>query len=149
MENWNESKKALKTELKKKFPEVKFSLTKSNYDTLRIKFTDSIYTLTDVQTFVRKFEGKDFDGMQDLESYVDTGLAFGYIFVEWERTEDFNKNIYDTKIKNKNFGGFDFNMEYADFLKLDFYSSAFPKGFTDMYGLNPENMIYRNCFNND
>ena len=54
-----ETKKEIASLLKANFPNVKFSLTKRNYDTLNINYTDGINAKL-VNTIVDKFEGKTF-----------------------------------------------------------------------------------------
>lgn len=139
--NWNESKKILKIELKKEFPEIKFSMRKSNYNTLRISYIDSDTTEQEVRNFVLKFEGKSFDGMIDLESYIDTGLAFGYIFIEREITQKKYEEIYIENIYDKSFDGVLLDMCYNEFLELNFYSNEYEN--LKNWGHNPQNMIYR------
>lgn len=138
--NWSNSKKVLKKELESNFPGVKFSLRKHNYDTLDIDYVDTNINAQKVRDLTMKFEGKTFDGMIDLESYVNTGLAFGYIFINREITDKKYEEVYNNTLKNWSFDGCKLSMNYQEFIKLSFtgeYENL------KSWGHDPYNMLYR------
>jgi TusA-related sulfurtransferase len=61
----------IREELKKKYPTTKFSVRSQKYSggsSINIYWTDGAST-SDVESFVRQFEGCQFDGGQDLKTY--------------------------------------------------------------------------------
>ena len=64
--------KAIRVELKKLFPTVKFSVTSQTYsmgDSVRIDWTDGV-TTDQVNVIVRKYQYGSFDGMTDSYNYT-------------------------------------------------------------------------------
>lgn len=85
-DNYKTAKKNLIFELKKAFPTVKFSVTKHNYDTMNINYTDGV-TTEQVKKIANKYEGKGFDGMTDCQysktsHFNDFYGSVGYLFIE-------------------------------------------------------------------
>jgi len=71
-----ETAKLIRQEIKKHFPNTKFSVRSSSYSmgaSIHISWTDGERTKT-VEAIVKGFEGKSFDGMNDLASYQDSWL---------------------------------------------------------------------------
>ena len=140
--SWSESKKVLKELLKKNFPNVNFRLTKHHYDTLDIDYSDYDLQVSEVGKVVASFEGKSFDGMEDYESIINTGYAFGYIFVNREITEDQYKRKYETEVKGNSYDGVLLDMEFDDFVNyVEFYEKPYLK--LQNYGIAPYNFLYR------
>jgi hypothetical protein len=91
------AKKNIIFELKTAFPSVKFSVTKRNYNTMTISWTDGVKT-EQVSKITNKYSGKDFDGMQDMEINISTAFnsyfgEVGYLFLE----RDFSKDVFNKK----------------------------------------------------
>ena len=124
--------------LKANFPNVKFSLTKRNYDTLNINYTDGINAKF-IESIIDKFEGKSFDGMTDSESFTKAHNNFnvGYIFVNRHISNDYYKEVYNQYVKN-HYNGEVFEQDFNDFI-----SDRFGKNDYCGFGISPENVIYR------
>jgi len=64
--------KAIRAELKKAFPSIKFSVTSENYsmgDAVRISYTNGVPT-KDVEAITNKYQYGDFDSMTDMYKYT-------------------------------------------------------------------------------
>lgn len=86
--------KLLRTELKEKFPGVKFSVTSENYsmgDNVQIRYTATRTTpkVKDVEKLTLKFNAGHFDSTTDCYEYTNrgTGPTSKYIFVDADTTE--------------------------------------------------------------
>ena len=62
-----EAAKAIRKELKAKFPNTKFSV-RSDYNSVRIEWTDG-YTLDEVDAVVQRYKAGSFNGMIDMYEY--------------------------------------------------------------------------------
>jgi len=71
-----ETAKLIRQVLKQQFPQVKFSVRSQSYSggaSINIHWTDGPRTKT-VESYVKGFEGRSFDGMNDLASIQDSWL---------------------------------------------------------------------------
>lgn len=71
--------KAIRTELKQLYPQIKFSVTSENFaggDAVRVGYTDGVKE-KDIEEVLKKYEYGSFDGMTDSYDYnnVIEGLA--------------------------------------------------------------------------
>jgi len=65
-----ETNKLLRKALKDNFPDIKFSVRKSDSSCTRISFSASHATGEQVNKIAQNFRGADFDGMTDCENSV-------------------------------------------------------------------------------
>jgi hypothetical protein len=134
--NFQVLKKEISAELKKIFPQQKFSLTKHNHDCLYISWTDGVNDIL-VDEVVKKYEGKQFCGMRDLESYSNY-RGIGYVFTKRTISEEFSQNIFNKYLKGKLFSRVVIPESYKDFLEL-----KFDQEMRNNYGFSPSNWLYR------
>ena len=81
-----ETAKLIRALLKRKFPNVKFSVRSSKYSggsSIRVSWTDGP-TAKLVDAYVQPFSGASFDGMQDLKSYHDCWMKDGCAYFNQE-----------------------------------------------------------------
>jgi hypothetical protein len=113
--------------LKKQFPTVKFSVSCSRGSVVNVRWEDGPTTKA-VERVAKKFEGADFDGMQDLKTYKDSTLNgervhFGADYVFCSRT--FSRALLDQVIAENHrryrvavginqWGGFDVSGDMGD-----------------------------------
>lgn len=91
----SETAKLIRIQLKKQFPNTKFSVRSSSYSggaSIRISWIDG-QTQKTVERYVRGFEGSSFDGMNDLKSYQDCWLLPDGSAVLAERPESYGGSI--------------------------------------------------------
>jgi hypothetical protein len=115
--------KNIRKELKKAFPEIKFSIRKIHYGSITISYNDGIPE-KDVETIVLKYEEGNFNGMEDIYEYNNNVFPklFGgakYIFIERTISEENRKKIIDELSESY---GIDFNDEQAVYNKFKDYS---------------------------
>jgi hypothetical protein len=76
-----ETAKIIKKELKKLYPLIKFSV-RTKIWTIYIDYEDG-YKRKEIEDIADKYQGSDFDGMQDLQTYrKDCVYRTDYIFVQ-------------------------------------------------------------------
>lgn len=73
-----ESAKAIRIELKETFPATKFSVRTSRGGSIHIEWTDGPSSAA-VEAITTKFDGKGFDGMIDLQYYINGWMLDGKI----------------------------------------------------------------------
>jgi hypothetical protein len=139
-----ETKKKLVKALNDKFGKGNFRINKHNgTDSIDIHWNYKTgILLNDVKSITDNFKGRFFNAMDDIET-TDNYQGIGYIFLHVDITEDDKKKYYNDNIKNKDIFGFDFNMEYEDFIGeggKEFFEDT---GRCYMYGHNAENFFYR------
>ena len=94
--------KMIRKDLKEAFKGVKFSVKSDKYSggsSINISYTDGP-TVDEVKNIVAKYEGADFDGMQDLKTNKDIiidGVAYlggpDFIFVNRDYSKEFTENV--------------------------------------------------------
>lgn len=110
--------KAIKEELKKAFPFIKFSVTSDNYsmgDSVRIHYTDGV-KLSRIEEITDKYQYGSFNGMEDI--YENTNERSDipqakYVNVDRRRSEDAEKTIIDI-LKKEVDPDFDTNKRYGE-----------------------------------
>lgn len=96
---------AIKAELKKAFPEIKFSVKSHNYsggDSVRISYNDAV-PVKQIETITDKYQYGNFNGMEDIYEYSnsrDDIPQSKYVFVDREISEA-NKQIVKSEIEKK------------------------------------------------
>lgn len=103
-----ETAKLVRQALKEAFPEVRFYVRSDSYAggaSIRVRWTDGP-VVAQVDPIVKGFAGASFDGMADLQSYVDSTLngepvSFGANYVFTRRDEDEEKVAAVTEILTK------------------------------------------------
>jgi hypothetical protein len=127
----------IKSELKKKYPHVKFSVTGS-YDCINVSWTNGI-TVKMVEEITSKYKLGRFDGMTDSYEYTnkrDDVPQVSYIFLNRTISDD----IYESKFneyKKKYSGWESLNNMYDNTINMMGYN---PAGFI-MLGYNPAGFI--------
>lgn len=119
--------KQVKTELKKAFPNVKFSVT-SDYNSVRVSWTNGV-TVAMVEEITSKYKMGRFDGMTDSYEYTNRRHDIpqvSYVFLN----RDISQDIYEAKFK-------EFKAYYADWKDLEnMYDNSIP-----MSGYSPIGFI--------
>ena len=115
--NWSESKKYLKKELKEEFPSIRFYFRKDR-NTLFLSYIDGNIPEAEVIRFVKIFEGKAFDGMNDSTTYFNTKLAFGYIIVSREVTDKKLEQIFNDYVYLRTLNNVNFDLTFEEFMSL-------------------------------
>lgn len=119
--------KQVKTELKKAFPNVKFSVT-SDYNSVRVSWTNGV-TVAMVDEITSKYKMGHFDGMTDSYEYTNRRHDIpqvSYVFL----TRDISEDIYEAKFA-------EYKAYYAAWENLtDMNDSSVP-----MQGYNPRGFI--------
>lgn len=84
---------AIRKELKKHFPQTKFSVTSEGYsmgDNVRVKYKGGP-SLQEIKNLLARYEYGSFDGMHDIynnDNIIDGIPQTKYLFIDRERTED-------------------------------------------------------------
>ena len=63
--NTADTAKLIRTELKAKYPAIKFSVRKERFNVIAINFDGTADTQNEIYRLVEKYRGGDFDGMTD------------------------------------------------------------------------------------
>lgn len=117
----------VKSELKKVFPNVKFSVT-SDYNCVRINWTNGV-TVAMVEEIVSKYKLGHFDGMTDSYEYSNRRHDIpqvDYVFL----SRDISEDIYQSKFE-------EYKKYYSDWENLtDMYDNSI-----HMQGYNPRGFI--------
>ncbi len=119
--------KIVKAELKKVFPNVKFSVT-SDYNSVRVSWTNGV-TIAMVEAVTSKYKQGHFDGMTDSYDYSnkrDDVPQVDYVFL----SRDISEDIYEAKF-------IEYKKYYLDWENLkDMYDNS-----VHMQGYNPRGFI--------
>ncbi len=91
--------KNIRKVLKHFWPKVKFSVKKSSYDCINVRWTDGP-TSSEVDQEIKGFKSGYYDSMQDMHEYVDTpfNLAFGsvqYLFTNRDNSDESTQRAID------------------------------------------------------
>jgi len=103
-----ETARAIREELKKTFPKIKFSVTSKSYsggNSVTAAWEDGVL-VDDVVRVIEKYQYGNFDGMQDLYEYTnkrDDIPQVKYVFAERNMSEEARK-IIAKKIQKDYFG---------------------------------------------
>lgn len=85
--------KAIREELKAKFPEIKFRVTSQNFsmgNSVNVSFTGNQEALSEVRTLVKRYQEGGFDGMTDSYDYSNKNESIPQVMftrVEWEEVK--------------------------------------------------------------
>jgi len=100
--------KAIRAELKKAFPGIKFRVTSKSYsggNSVSIDYTDGVLT-SEVKDVVSKYEAGHFDGMTDSYEYSNTNADLPqvkFVMVSREMSDDAQEKIF--QYIKENFAG--------------------------------------------